>query len=166
MPDASDVEDRLINEREGYLMLLRVSLAAIAAASIFIAHNPSARAHCQIPCGIYGDAHRVKMMREDLVTITKSVKLINQLSRKGDAQSRNQLVRWVNNKEHHAEKIIRTISDYFMAQKIKPGSKGYLAKLGKHHAVMVAAMKCKQKADTGPVKALDKAIAGIAGYWK
>jgi nickel superoxide dismutase len=132
-----------------------------------------ASAHCQIPCGIYDDAARVAQIREDITTIEKSVKLINELAGKSDAQSRNQLTRWVMNKEHHAEKIIRTVSDYFLAQKIKPVSKNdkkvywaYLDQLVRHHAVIAAAMKCKQSADPASVKALAQAVGGIAKFWK
>ena len=143
-----------------------LSVAFSFAAALALTRG-QAEAHCQIPCGIYGDKARIAMMREDAQTIAKSVKLIQQLSQKRDAQSHNQLVRWVNNKEHHAEKIIRTISDYFMAQKIKPGkAKGYAQKLARHHLVMVTAMKCKQSADVTAVKSLTRAIEGIAGYWK
>jgi nickel superoxide dismutase len=132
-----------------------------------------AHAHCQVPCGIYHDKARVQMMREDIETIDKAVKQIQALARKRDAQSQNQLTRWVVTKEQHAERIIRTISDYFMAQKIKPvdpkdrgGHARYSEMLLRHHAVMVAAMKCKQNASTDPVKVLTRAVNGIAGYWK
>ena len=110
-------------------------------------------------------------LKEHTKTIQKAVKQIAQLAAKDDPQSRNQLVRWVTTKEAHAEKIIRTVSDYFLAQKIKPvgqgsGRKAYLDKLARHHAVMVAAMKCKQTASASNVAALTKAIDRIAAYWR
>ena len=151
--------------------MTKLPLTLLAAATLL--YGTDAAAHCQIPCGIYGDHARVDAMREDAQTIAKSVKLINQLAKKRDAQSQNQLVRWVNNKEQHAEKIMRTIADYFMAQKIKPPAakdqkshKPYMDQLARHHAVMVAAMKCKQTASDKAVKELQRAIEGIAGYWK
>jgi len=152
--------------------MMRLSAMLVLVLFVLVGFTRSSDAHCQIPCGIYDDAARVKMIREDIVTITKSVKEIGALAGKRDAQSANQLTRWVMNKEHHAEKIIRTISDYFMAQKIKPvGSKdkkaaAYLESLSRHHAVMVGAMKCKQSASMEDVKALAKAVDAIAGYWK
>jgi nickel superoxide dismutase len=136
-----------------------IALAATVAPSI-------GHAHCQIPCGIYGDAARVKSVREDVATIRKSVSEIRKLASRRDVQSRNQLVRWVMNKEHHAERVMRTIADYFMAQKIKSSAKDYAKRLIAHHAVMVAAMKCKQTADPKFVDALKRAVDGIAGYWK
>lgn len=134
-----------------------------------------ARAHCQVPCGIYDDQARVQMMREDLVTITKAVGEIQALAAKKDAQSAHQLVRWVMTKEQHAERIIRTISDYFLAQKIKPVDAvegknqaeraAYLEMLASHHAVLVAAMKCKQSSAMAEVRTLSKLLDGIGGYW-
>ena len=135
--------------------------------------SSEAFAHCQVPCGIYNDPARVSKMLEDVKTITKAVKQINLLSKKKDAQSKNQLTRWVITKEQHAEMIIRTISDYFLAQKIKPVSKNnqkkhslYLDKLRRHHEVIVAAMKCKQNSSQKEVKKLLSSINGIKGDWK
>ncbi len=145
--------------------MVRTALAGFLLLSLLLLHASSAQAHCQVPCGIYGDHMRVRQMKEDLATITKAMKKIRALSKKKDAKSRNQLVRWVVTKEQHAEKIIRTISDYFMAQKIKPGKPKYVEKLKAHHAVMVAAMKCKQTTDGKAAAALGKAITGVAGYW-
>lgn len=131
-----------------------------------------ARAHCQVPCGIYDDHNRVHVMREDIATIAKAVKELGTLVRKRDAQSANQLTRWVMTKEQHAERIMRSIADYFMAQKIKPAAAKdapafarYSEMLVKHHAVMVAAMKCKQSAADKDVKALTKAVDAIERYW-
>ena len=57
-----------------------------------------AQAHCQVPCGIYDDSARVKSMLEDAATIAKATKMMAELSGKTDAQSQNQLTRWVLNK--------------------------------------------------------------------
>ena len=40
----------------------------------------SVQAHCQIPCGIYGDEMRFQMLEEHITTIEKSMKLIGELS--------------------------------------------------------------------------------------
>ena len=138
----------------------------------FVLYQPDAHAHCQIPCGIYDDHARVGRMEEDLETIAKAVNEINVLAAKKDAQSQNQLVRWIMNKEQHAESIIRIISDYFLAQKIAPtptsdkkAQAAYKDKLALHHAVMVAAMKCKQSSSREPVKALGQALKAIESFW-
>lgn len=148
----------------------RIAIAGTICIAVVTLSDAPARAHCQVPCGIFGDHARVEMMREDLTTITKAMRQIRALSKKKDARSRNQLVRWVVAKEQHAEKIIRTISDYFLAQKIKApktvkGQPHYLQQLTRHHAVMVAAMKCKQDVNDKAARALGQAIDGIAGFW-
>ena len=62
--------------------------------------------HCQVPCGIYDDAARIVTIHEDIKTIRKSIKKINELSYgETSSQSMNQLVRWVNTKEEHAQHI-------------------------------------------------------------
>lgn len=122
-------------------------------------------AHCQIPCGIYDDAARVKMMLEDAATVEKSMKLINELSSKTDAQSKSQLVRWVNNKEEHAQKVISTICDYFLTQRVKPEQKDYVERLKKHHAVIIAAMKAKQNVDLKYAEELKKCIEALRSYY-
>ncbi len=125
----------------------------------------TALAHCQIPCGIYDDYARVQAMLEDAKTIEKSVDLMISLADKNDVQSQNQMVRWVMNKEDHAQKIIATISDYFLTQRVKPSQKDYTKRLEKHHAVILAAMKAKQNADTKTVKALKKSIMALSDYY-
>ena len=125
----------------------------------------SAVAHCQIPCGIYDDHARVASMLEDVATIHKSVDLIAELAGKSDAQSQNQLVRWVMNKEQHAQNIIDSISDYFLTQRVKASQEDYAERLQKHHAVIVAAMRAKQNADPVVVDELQAAVEAVAPYY-
>ncbi len=124
-----------------------------------------ASAHCQIPCGIYDDHARVTAMLEDAATVEKSIKLINELAGKSDAQSQNQLVRWVVNKENHAQKIISSISDYFLTQRVKSSQDDYTDRLVKHHAVIVAAMKAKQNSDMASASALKESIEALIPYY-
>ena len=125
----------------------------------------TAYAHCQIPCGIYDDHARVKVMLEDAATIEKSVKLIGELAGKSDAQSQNQLVRWVMTKEMHAQNIISTISDYFLTQRVKASQADYGERLIKHHTVIVAAMKAKQNAHSGAATSLTESIRALSSYY-
>ena len=81
------------------------------------------RAHCEIPCGIYGDEARFTAMLEDVQTIEKSMNEINKLSME-DKVNYNQIVRWVNNKEQHADHIREVVAQYFMAQRIKEPAAG------------------------------------------
>ena len=118
-----------------------------------------AMAHCQVPCGIYGDQLRFEQMLEDEHTIAKAQAQINEMT-DGEitAQKVNQMARWVAAKEDHATKIQNTIAAYFMAQRIKADNKDYVKQLTAAHAVMVAAMKCKQSADPASAKVLEKKI--------
>jgi nickel superoxide dismutase len=83
---------------------------------------------------------------------------IQELAGKRDAQSQNQLVRWITTKESHATNTQHIIAQYFMTQRIKPDADGYVKKLSAAHAVLLAAMTCKQNADPQTSEALRKAI--------
>ena len=112
---------------------------------LFVAR--SALAHCEVPCGIYDDQRRFEELLEDQETIAKGMGEIREMAGKSDPLSVNQTVRWINTKEAHATNIQHTISQYFMTQRIKADKEGYAKKLAAAHAVMVAAMKCKQNTD-------------------
>lgn len=74
-------------------------------------------------------------------------------------------MRWINTKEDHAAKIISTVSEYMLAQRVKKelfDSEGeYKESLVAHHTVMQAAMKTKQVVDVAACDALDAAIAVV-----
>ena len=127
--------------------------------------TPAVYAHCQIPCGIYDDYARIQTMLEDAATIQKSTRRILSLAGKDDPQSQNQLVRWVMNKEQHAQNIIETIGDYFLTQRVKPDQKNYAERLAKHHAVIVAAMQAKQHVDEKLVDQLKLSIEALALFY-
>ena len=122
-------------------------------------------AHCQIPCGIYDDYARIKAMLEDAATVQKSIRLIVDLAQKNDPQSINQRVRWIMNKEKHAQNIIDTISNYFLAQRVKPDQENYKERLVKHHTVIVLAMKTKQSVDEKYVNQLKISIEALIPYY-
>ena len=136
-------------------------LVAVAVLGSGLASPQPAQAHCQIPCGIYDDHARVQGMLEDVATVEKSARLIGELTGKSDAQSQNQLVRWVMNKEAHAQAVILTVCDYFLTQRVKPSQDDYAERLVKHHAVIVAAMKAKQKHRLGILRMLQAAVKQV-----
>ena len=95
-----------------------------------------------MPCGIFEDKARVKGMMgarpthppaphpthptclpvgaEDATTIRKAMVQTSSLSATvaaGDPQGLNQATRWINTKEDHANKILNTTADYFLAQR-------------------------------------------------
>jgi nickel superoxide dismutase len=146
-------------------MNISIMIAAFAIYGAILMLPQPLNAHCQIPCGIYDDHARVQAMLEDASTIEKSARLIAELAGKSDAQSQNQLIRWVMNKEKHAQNIISTISDYFLTQRVKPDHKDYAERLVKHHAVIIAAMKAKQNADMKYAKTLRESIEALSAYY-
>ena len=115
-------------------------------------------AHCQIPCGVYDDAMRVKMIEEHTLTILKSMNYIK--TNQNDFQQQNQVTRWIINKEQHAQEIQEIISEYFLTQRIKlkddsQDSKDlYHAQLATLHSILLDAMKCKQTVDTSITNSL------------
>ena len=69
----------------------------------------------------------VAEIREACATIRKAMVKINELSADMNPQNFNQMTRWVNTKEEHANKIIHLAADYSLAQRVKPfGSAGKL----------------------------------------
>ncbi|QZE12802.1 superoxide dismutase, Ni [Halosquirtibacter laminarini] len=124
-------------------------------------------AHCEIPCGIYDDALRIKIIKEHIQTIKKSMHEIGHLSTnsKTDLQ---QIVRWTNNKEDHAKKIQDIMTQYFLYQRVKIGTDTASKKRQQElllslHEVCVYAMKCKQTLDS---KMVDKLQAATLKFEK
>ena len=130
-------------------MEVRILLVA-AAILVASALGSMLRAHCQIPCGIYDDPARFAEMLEHVATIEKSMQQIDSLSR-AERPNHNQLVRWVNNKEAHADKLSEIVTFYFMAQRVKPRDaedaaayQTYVTQITLLHGMLVNAMKAKQ----------------------
>ncbi len=129
--------------------------------------------HCQIPCGIYNDPARFDMIAEHTTTIEKSMKQITSLS-KQDKSDMNQIVRWVQNKEEHADKLSNIVTHYFMAQRIKlvgdtksKAYQEYIRKLTLLHEMLVYSMKAKQTTDLSNVEKLKTLLAEFrAAYFQ
>ena len=131
----------------------RAEKTAVAGCLMLVGAAMVALAHCQIPCGIYGDSTRFTTMREHVTTIEKSMKQIVELGT-GAEPNRNQLVRWVSNKETHADALSDIVTAYFMAQRIKPVAEAkkeayakYVKEITLLHQMLVASMKAKQTTD-------------------
>ena len=138
----------------------------LALPTLFLSFLNISFGHCQVPCGVYGDAARFTQMLEDQTTIAKAIAQINDLADKKDAQSANQLCRWVATKEDHASKIQKIIAEYFLTQRIKSSSDNYDTLLKGAHAVMVAAMKCKQGVDAKNAESLKSAIESFQSVYE
>lgn len=144
---------------------MRHSLRILVATAALTAFAGLAGAHCQIPCGIYDDELRVQLMEEHVTTIEKSMRQITELTA-AETHNPNQLVRWVVNKEQHAQELQDLVTAYFMAQRIKPPAAmegeawtEYVTQLSLLHRIQVEAMKAKQTTDLAHVEALRGLIA-------
>lgn len=132
-------------------LLLPIAFCLLAAPASLLAH-------CEIPCGVYGDDARFAALEEDLTTIEKAMVQIAALAGQTDAQSANQLARWVATKEDHANKIQRVVAQYFMTQRLKAVEEGdeamaaYTGKLVLLHKMLRGAMRCKQTVDLEQVE--------------
>ncbi len=122
--------------------------------------HPMVFSHCEIPCGIYNDEMRIQMISEHITTIEKAMKQVQELS-KEDPKNFNQIVRWIVNKEKHAEEIQHVVSQYFLTQRIKVPDENdaeamarYQKQLSLCHSLLVYAMKTKQTTDLTNVEKL------------
>ena len=125
--------------------------------------------HCQVPCGIFNDPAMVEDLKQACLTIRKAIVQSNELHGNyvdTTPLNANQFIRWIMTKEEHANKIISTVSDYCLCQRVKRGSfateADYLNALKIHHVVMQAAMKAKQSMDIQACEALEHAVADLA----
>ncbi len=138
----------------------RATVLTIAATILVSLTASKALSHCQIPCGIYDDTARLRLMAEHITTIEKAMKTIVDLSSQ-ERPNYNQVVRWVQNKDEHADQLGEIVTYYFMAQRIKPQQQEggeaqakYQAQIGSLHRMLVYAMKAKQTTDLGNVAEL------------
>ena len=103
-------------------------------------------------------------MKEDAATIRKAIVQSTELhaTAGGDVLAMNQMTRWIMTKEDHCCKIITRVGEYCLCQPVKKAvfktDEEYVEALKAHHAVMQAAMKCKQVMDVTACDALDAAI--------
>jgi len=125
---------------------------------------PKLLAHCQVPCGIYDDDMRFTMIAEHITTIEKAMNQIMMLEKEKDPNY-NQLVRWINNKDQHADELAEIVTYYFLAQRTKPysgpdedASHTYGTKLELMHQMVYYSMLAKQTTDLENVQNLRTAL--------
>jgi len=127
--------------------------------------------HCQVPCGIFDDPAMVATLKECAATIRKAMVQANELHSNAvggnDLLALNQMVRWITVKEEHASKIITTVAEYCLCQRVKKevfkSDEDYVQALKAHHAVLQCAMKAKQSVDAATAcDALDHALNDMA----
>ncbi len=150
---------------------MRSAIALLAGVALCMCLVSPALAHCEIPCGIYDDEARADMIAEHITTIEKSMNRITALSKEAPL-NHNQIVRWVQNKENHADELQHIATQYFMTQRIKPADKEdteaytiYIKKLTLLHRMVVYAMKSKQTTDLANVEKLRSLLAEFKGEY-
>lgn len=121
--------------------------------------------HCEVPCGIYHDELRVEMIKEHIQTIEKSMQMIASLQA-AETIDYNQLVRWINTKEEHANLIQEITKQYFLTQRVKIADpsdadkyKKYITELSSLHQLLVFSMKSKQGIDLENIEKMRAALA-------
>lgn len=124
-------------------------------------------AHCEVPCGIYQDELRVELIKEHFQTIEKAMNQIVELQ-SAETVNYNQLVRWINTKEHHANLIQEVAEQYFLHQRVKFADPAdteeydkYITQLTSLHQLVVYAMKSKQGIDLENIDKMRKALAAF-----
>ncbi len=120
--------------------------------------------HCQIPCGIFDDAAICEQVRQDAATVRKAMVQAAELHKEASTSllAVNQMTRWIVAKEDHCKKIITTVSEYMLCQRVKRAEikteEEYLEVLKIHHQAMQSAMKCKQTCDIAQADDLDHCL--------
>jgi nickel superoxide dismutase len=127
----------------------------------WLAPTTVARAHCDIPCGIY-DPHEAQTAAR---TVARMVELINGLDG-NDFETRNKFVRCVHVKEEHAEKVKREVqviwSDYFKPEHVEK----YPDLHDKVWKLLKLAGKNKQSVDAEAAAQLEAAVKEFADiFW-
>lgn len=148
--------------------MLRITLATTTLILLAAAWPGEVPAHCQIPCGIYDDDVRFRLLEEHVTTIEKSMDQILEIGAAGE-KNWNQLVRWVENKEAHADELAAIVTEYFLQQRIKPLEGGdaqakekYLTEITLCHEILVRAMKAKQTTEKEHTAAMRTLIHDLA----
>jgi nickel superoxide dismutase len=104
------------------------------------------------------------MIAEHITTIEKAMKQIIELEGQKPTNY-NQLMRWVINKERHADELQKIVTQYFMTQRIKPDMKNCSQNLTVLHKLLVYAMKCKQTTDSAHISTLRSLLKEFEGLY-
>lgn len=138
-------------------------LSHLLVLSFLVLISQKTYAHCEIPCGIYDDELRIALLKEHFITLEKSMVKIEELQ-KSEILNYNQIVRWVMNKEDHANKVQEIVQQYFLNQRIKPLDSSsdkftkYQRELTALHHLLVYSMKAKQTTDLMFIKKLNESL--------
>ncbi|MGC6424596.1 MAG: superoxide dismutase [Ni] [Lentimonas sp.] len=143
-----------------YLKIILLSLTPLFFTQI-------ASAHCQVPCGIFADELKFGELEQHIETISKASIKITEIAAKDEltADDRQQLVRWVKQKESHAQKVIDESANYFLAQRVKLDTDHYKEKIELLHHIIIYAMKSKQSSDGKAAEVLSEKLAAFKSLY-
>ena len=121
-----------------------------------------ARAHCDIPCGIY-DPHQAQVAA---LTVIRMIDLMSELKDAASLEGHNSVARYVLVKEEHAELVKREVrviwGDYFKQEHIDK----YPELPGLVHKIMQQGSKSRQTANREQAVELLKLVNRFAEiYW-
>ena len=146
---------------------MKKTIFLLSVISVFIFSSKTVNAHCEVPCGIFHDELRIELIKEHIETIKKSMNQIMEIQNSSEINY-NQLVRWINTKEDHANKIQEIAEQYFLAQRVKfasPDDKEkyskYITQLTYLHEIVVYAMKTKQSTDLSFTEKLAESLVNF-----
>ena len=135
----------------------------MSALTRWLAPKTAARAHCDIPCGIY-DPHGAEVAAR---TVARMVELIGQLDMDSKAAAdRNKFVRYVAVKEQHAELVKREVqviwSDYFKPEHLEANPDLHTTVWN----ILKLAGKNKQNVDAAAAAELEAAVKSFGEmFW-
>ena len=135
----------------------------MSALTRWLAPKTVARAHCDIPCGIY-DPHGAEIAAR---TVARMVELIGQLDPDSKAVGdRNKFVRYVAVKEQHAELVKREVqviwSDYFKPEHLEANPDLHTNVWN----ILKLAGKNKQSVDAAAAAELEAAVKSFGeAFW-
>lgn len=129
-------------------MLKRVAFA-IALSTLPLSN--ALHAHCQMPCGIYHDDMVYDQIDQFVETVYKGISIINE-NKSSTPREKNEMVRWVVQKEKCCNEAAELITTYFLQQKIKPGEDDTVKRLVSAHKLLFLMVAIKQNVDLEYVK--------------
>ncbi len=108
-------------------------------------------AHCQMPCGIYHDEMVYEEIDQYVETMYKGMTVLGE-NKFSTSHERNEIIRWIYQKEKQSNKAADLIVSYFLQQKIKPGEKDTPQRVISAHRLLFLIVCIKQNTDRQMVK--------------
>jgi nickel superoxide dismutase len=113
----------------------------------FSSFNGNLNAHCQMPCGIYNDQMIYDQVDQYFETMAKAVHYLKNHN-SNNLQDKNQFVRWILTKEKESDEVARTLTTFFLQQKVSPSDEPETTALVKSlHKLLFLLVQIKQTID-------------------